>query len=285
MPSPLELLLDPVSLTLFALYGALILWEAVAPARPLPAVPGWKVRGLVSFAAYFFVSSYLPLLWGEYLAPVQLFDLTALDRWEGAAVGLLAYQVAAYAWHRTMHANTPLWRAFHQMHHSAERLDTFSAFWFSPLDMIGWTAVFSLSLTLVGLTPEAATLTIYIATFLSILGHTNVRTPQWLGYFIARPEMHSHHHERGAHARNYADLPVFDMLFGTYHNPREHAPQQGFYDGASRRILDMLRFRDVAVPTVAAAATVDARASSISQSRNAMAAGDSVRTLRRGHAR
>ena len=43
------------------------------------------------------------------------------------------------------------------MHHSAERLDTWGAFWFSPLDMVGWTAVFSLSLTLVGLTPEAVT--------------------------------------------------------------------------------------------------------------------------------
>jgi sterol desaturase/sphingolipid hydroxylase (fatty acid hydroxylase superfamily) len=185
-------------------------------------------------------------------------------------------------------ARTPLWRGFHQMHHSAERLDTFSAFWFSPLDMIGWTAVFSLSLALAGLAPDAATLTVYIATFLSILGHTNVRTPHWLGWFIARPEMHSHHHERGVHARNYADLPVFDMLFGTYHNPREHAARQGFYDGASRRLLDMLRFRDVSTPVPAAtvaAATVDARASSISQSRNAMAAGDSVRTLRRGHAR
>jgi hypothetical protein len=37
MPTPIELLLDSVSLTLFALYGALMLWEAVAPARSLPA--------------------------------------------------------------------------------------------------------------------------------------------------------------------------------------------------------------------------------------------------------
>jgi sterol desaturase/sphingolipid hydroxylase (fatty acid hydroxylase superfamily) len=282
MPTPLELLLDPASLTVFALYGALIVWEALAPARPLPVVPGWRLRGVAAFIVYFFLSSYLPMLWGEYLAPLQLTDLTALGLWGGAAVGLLVYEAFVYAWHRSMHAATPLWRSFHQMHHSAERLDTSSAFWFSPLDMIGWTAVFSLSLTLVGLTPEAATMTMYIATFLSILGHTNVRTPQWLGYFIARPEMHSHHHERGIHARNYADLPFFDMLFGTFHNPREHAAQQGFYDGASRRVLDMLRFRDVATP---AAAAVDVRASSISQSRNAIAAGASVRTLRRGHAR
>ena len=29
MPTPIELLLDPVSLTVFAIYGALIIWEEV----------------------------------------------------------------------------------------------------------------------------------------------------------------------------------------------------------------------------------------------------------------
>ena len=36
------------------------------------------------------------------------------------------------------------------------------------------------------------------------------------------------------------------MLFGTFRNPRDFAPAAGFYDGASARVLDMLRFRDVA---------------------------------------
>jgi len=33
MPSPIDLLLDPISLTVFALYASLIAWEALAPAR------------------------------------------------------------------------------------------------------------------------------------------------------------------------------------------------------------------------------------------------------------
>ena len=48
----------------------------------------------------------------------------------------------------------------HQWHHSAERLDTWGAFWFSPLDMVGWTALFSLALTLVGLSPAAVFATV-----------------------------------------------------------------------------------------------------------------------------
>jgi len=172
-----------------------------------------------------------------------------LGTWAGALVGLLVYEAGAWAWHRSMHASTFLWRALHQMHHSAERLDTYGAFWFSPLDMVGWTALSSLSLTLVvGLTPEATTLTVLTVTLLAIFQHTNLRTPRWLGYVIQRPESHSRHHARGVHAGNYSDLPVFDLVFGTFDNPRAFATQTGFYDGASARIADMLLWRDVSSP-------------------------------------
>jgi sterol desaturase/sphingolipid hydroxylase (fatty acid hydroxylase superfamily) len=246
MPTPIELLLDPVALTVFA---ALMLWEALAPARALPAVPGWKARGLAAFAVYFFLSSYLPLLWSEQLARFQVADLSALGTWGGAVAGLLVMEAGIYAWHRSLHASPLLWRSFHQMHHSAERLDSYSAFWFSPLDMVGWTVLGSLCLTLlVGITPEAATLVLLATTFFSIFQHSNVRTPRWLGYLVQRPESHSRHHARGVHAGNYADLPLFDMLFGTFHNPRDFAPQTGFYHGASARVGDMLRWRDVSHP-------------------------------------
>jgi sterol desaturase/sphingolipid hydroxylase (fatty acid hydroxylase superfamily) len=245
-PTPLELLLDPISLTVFALFGALVTWEALAPARPLPAIKGWRLRGLLAFAAYFFLSSYLPLIWTGFLARFQLFDLTALGTWFGAAVGLLAYELGVYVWHRSMHASDWLWRSFHQMHHSAERLDTFSAFWFSPLDMIGWTALFSICLTLiVGLTPEATTVVVLATTFLSTFQHANLRTPRWLGYLVQRPESHSRHHERGVHAGNYSDLPLFDLMFGTFHNPHTFAAQTGFEDGASSRLADLLLARDI----------------------------------------
>ena len=253
MPTPIELLLDPIALTVFALYGSLMLWEAWAPARPLPAVAGWKPRGLAAFGVYFFLSSYLPLLWSEHLLRLQLFDLTALGTWVGALAGLLVIEAGIYAWHRSMHGSTLLWRTFHQMHHSAERLDTYSAFWFSPLDMIGWTVLSSLCLTLlVGITPEATTVVLLATTFFSVFQHSNIRTPRWLGYIVQRPESHSRHHARGVHAGNYSDLPLFDMLFGTFHNPRDVAVETGFYDGASSRIADMLRFDDVSVPRATA---------------------------------
>jgi len=259
MPSPIDLLLDPISLSVFTLYAALIAWETLFPARPLPRVKGWKVLGLGAFAVYFFLSSYLPLLWSEHLARFQLFDLTSLGTGAGAAVGLLVYEAGVYVWHRRMHGSNLLWRVFHQMHHSAERLDTYGAFWFSPADMIGWTVLSSLCLTLiVGLTPEAATVVLLATTLLAIFQHSNIRTPRWLGYMVQRPESHSRHHARGVHYGNFSDLPIFDILFGTFHNPREFEAEAGFYHGASRRISEMLRFREVSVPPAESGAAIGA---------------------------
>lgn len=246
MPSVIDLLLHPVLLLFFALYGALMLWEFLAPARPLPNVKGWHWRGLAAFAVYFLLSSYLPLLWTEYLLSFQLFDLRGLGTWTGGLVGLVVYQFCGYLWHRWIHGSAMMWRAFHQMHHSAERLDTFSAFWFSPADMIGWTAVSSIALTvIVGLSAEATTAAILAATLMAMLTHTNVRTPRWLGYIVERPESHSWHHGRGRHRDNYSELPVIDMLFGSFRNPRDFAPETGFHDRASSRVVDMLLLRDV----------------------------------------
>jgi len=50
MPTPLDLLLDPATQVLFALYTGLLLWELVAPARPLRKVRGWTFRALAACA-------------------------------------------------------------------------------------------------------------------------------------------------------------------------------------------------------------------------------------------
>jgi sterol desaturase/sphingolipid hydroxylase (fatty acid hydroxylase superfamily) len=97
----------------------------------------------------------------------------------------------------------------------------------------------------VGLSPQAVTLFLFATIFLGIFQHCNVRTPRWLGYLIQRPESHTIHHGRGLHYYNFSDLPVFDLLFGTFRNPREYEMETGYYQGASARIPEMLAFRDV----------------------------------------
>ena len=57
------------------------------------------------------------------------------------------------------------------------------------------------------------------------------------------------HHGRGVHAYNYADLPLWDMVFGTFRNPRDVTGMEaGFYLGASTRIPEMLIGQDVSEP-------------------------------------
>ena len=116
--------------------------------------------------------------------------------------------------------------------------------YFHPFDTLGFTFVGSLMLVLgLGIGAEAAIIINVVATFMGLFQHANIRTPHWVGYIIQRPESHSAHHERGVHARNYGDLPVFDMIFGTFHNPREFVGEVGFFDGASRKIAPMLAGR------------------------------------------
>ena len=249
MPTPLEILLDPISLIVIALYVGLMIWEALFPARPLPRVKFWKVKGLIFFGIYFYLSSYLPMLWNTYLSEYQVFDLTSLGTVWGAFAGVMLYQLGVYVWHRSMHKNNLLWRVFHQMHHSAERVDTYGAFLFSPMDMIGYTVLGSLMLVLVaGFSPQASTIILLVNTFFAMFQHANIRTPHWLGYIVQRPEAHAVHHAKGIHGYNYSDIAIYDIMFGTWNNPKRFEQENGFYHGASGRIMDMLLFRDVAKP-------------------------------------
>lgn len=238
--------MDPVSLIAIAMYALLIAWEALFPAQVLPKVKHWKIKGLLSFVVYFYLSSYLPLLTDPILAQYQWFDLTFLGDLGGGLVAILLYEFGIFVWHWAMHRYDVLWRVFHQMHHSAERVDTYGAFFFSLTDMIGFTFLGSICLALIiGVTPKAVTIMLLATMFLGIFQHTNIRTPQWLGYLIQRPESHSLHHAKGIHKYNYSDLPVFDMVFGTFKNPKGYEHETGFYQGASSRIVEMLTFQDI----------------------------------------
>lgn len=249
MPTPLQILLDPVSLYILTMYLLLMLWEAFFPARKLPAIPYWRVKGIIAFVFFFYLSSYLPLAYNRWLPAAQLIDLRDMNVVAATCLGVLLYELGLYLWHRMMHRNNVLWRIFHQMHHSAERLDTYGAFYFSPFDMIGFTLLGSVCFSFIlGLPAEAITLVLLITNFFSIFQHANIKTPVWLGYIIQRPESHAVHHGQNVHGFNYSDLPLFDILFGTFRNPREYVKATGFYEGASSRIGDMLSFRDVSIP-------------------------------------
>jgi len=243
----------PLNLAALGAFVALALLEQLRPARALPAVPGWRRKGTLFLLLGIAISSTTPLLWDQWLSEHRLIDARGLGDVGGALVGFLVYELCVYGWHRAMHRSPLLWRTFHQLHHSAERIDVFGAFYFHPLDVAGFAFLTSLSLVgILGLTANAAIAAALALTFCNFFQHANLRTPRWLGYVIQRPESHAVHHSRGLHAYNYSDLPLWDLLFGTWRNPARCDAPAGFHDGASHRLLDMLLGRDVSTPRPAA---------------------------------
>jgi len=232
---------------------ALVGLERLRPAARLPRVRAWWPR--------------VALLNGVQLGAVLLAGAT-WDRWlrGGAALelgaalpawgqGLVAYVVASfvyYGWHRARHAWRPLWLLCHQLHHSPRRLEVAMAFYKHPVEVLANALLSSaIAYPLLGCDASGAAIYTLLAGGAELFYHLNVRTPYWVGFLIQRPEAHRLHHERGVHARNYADLPVIDMLFGTFENPRRVETDCGFEAWREDRLEDMLAGRDVHAPDAA----------------------------------
>ena len=118
---------NPLTLTALGLFALMAIAEALWPARPLPAVAGWRVKGGLFVLLGITITSTTPLLWDAWLDQHRLIEACGLGDVGGALVGFAVYELVLYGWHRAMHNATPLWRGLHQMHHSAERVDVFGA--------------------------------------------------------------------------------------------------------------------------------------------------------------
>lgn len=238
--------MTPYYTIVLAVFAVFALVDHFAKRTSFPDVRFWRVMGAVSFVLYFAITTLAPFLWDAWFGAHQLFDGSRLPFWAQVLGGFLVLEFGIYAWHRTMHSFDPLWRVTHQMHHSAERVDIWGAFYFHPVDMLGWALVTSICLVgIFGMTPEATFIVAILTTIPGMFQHLNIRTPHWLGYIVQRPESHLIHHERGVHAYNYGDIPLFDMIFGTFRNPREWDGRNGFHDGSTTQVREMLSFRKI----------------------------------------
>jgi|SRR5438067_1076100 len=222
---------------------AMLVVERVFPARRLPRVRGWLLKGFVGFAIAGALSAAIP---AAIATAVAGHALAGLPAWAQVIVALLATELLSYVVHRAMHTIPMLWRWTHQLHHSAERIDIAGSAIFHPFELALRFALAGVLIAALGIDPDAAALTGYLGFFVGTFQHLNVRTPQWLGWIIQRPEAHSIHHARGVHAYNYGNLMLWDILFGTFRNPVAFTADAGFWDGASSQLGRMLAGRDVA---------------------------------------
>ena len=241
---------DIIGLSIPVTYFILLITERLWPARTFPPRKGWQWIGLLFLILIATISTVVPLLIpSAWLEAHRWLDGTRLGVVGGTIVGFVLMEGVVYAWHRTEHNVGFLWRGFHQIHHSPLRVDIPGAVLFHPLEMIVQ-VVLQLFVTVIvlGLEPLAAAIIGYLLAFFGFFQHWNVRTPQWLGYLIQRPESHCVHHRMGVHYYNYADFPPWDMLFGTFRNPSKFMGQCGFEAGADRKLGAMLVFADVNAP-------------------------------------
>ena len=216
-------------------------------------VPGWQLPKVRTWPVRVFVVNLVQLA-------IVLLAGVSLERWlhgrsllhiggNDAAGAALAYFVATfvfYWWHRVRHTNDFLWRVFHQIHHSPQRIEVITSFYKHPVEMVVNSIIGSLLVyTILGLSPRAGAIYTLFTALGEFFYHTNVRTPRWIGYFFQRPEMHRIHHQYARHKNNYGDIPWWDMLFGTYENPPSFDDHCGFDPELEAQLIPMLRFSDV----------------------------------------
>jgi len=225
---------------------AMMAVEHMRPGVEQPRVRGFWWRAVAASAVQAGSVQALAPLWDGYLVGHRAWSAAGLGAVGGAILGYLALTLVYYFWHRARHEVPWLWRWLHQLHHSPQRIEVITSFYKHPLEILANGLLSSAVLYgLVGLSVEAAAGAVLLSGLAELFYHWNVRTPEWLGYLIQRPESHRLHHERGRHGRNYSDVPLWDMLFGTFENARGEPAACGFDDGVEARIGEMLLGRDV----------------------------------------
>jgi sterol desaturase/sphingolipid hydroxylase (fatty acid hydroxylase superfamily) len=151
-------------------------------------------------------------------------------------VPLVLHDFWFYWSHRIEHRVPVLW-AFHKLHHSDEVMNT-STWARDHFLQSAWRAyfsVFTLGMIVDLDLTEAGKAALYSNMFLaglSLFYHSAIRVRlPWFDRILVTPQVHRIHHsiDPQHYNKNFADaLPIFDILFGTYHHPdKEEFPATG----------------------------------------------------------
>ena len=226
-----------------------MLLERLFPDQPLAYVPGWWKRVIAINLCQLVVVVIGTYTWEAWLPDAHLFHLR--DFVSPLMGGIIAYLIHTwifYWFHRARHNVYFLWLWFHQLHHSAQRIEAITSFYKAPQEIIVDSIIMTILLyPLLGLSKESSVWLAGFAAFGEYVYHMNIKTPQWIGYFFQRPEAHRIHHLRNKrdHSKNYADLPIWDILGGTFENPKAMDRPTGFSPEEESKVFRMLCGRDV----------------------------------------
>jgi sterol desaturase/sphingolipid hydroxylase (fatty acid hydroxylase superfamily) len=151
-----------------------------------------------------------------------------LPLWLQAVAILILGDFVGYWMHRAFHG-ARLWR-FHAVHHSSVDLDWLSAVRLHPVNDALMRIAGTLPVLVLGFAPVAVAGVVPVLTLMAILVHANLDW-DWgpLRGVVASPRFHRWHHtdEESARDKNFSGLlPLWDILFGTYHMPKDTTPER-----------------------------------------------------------
>src|SRR5262245_57372783 len=233
-----------VTLIVLALAILMIVVERLRPGRTFPTVRAWWIRAIALNLVQIGVVFLAGWTWDGWMVRHRPWSADRLGLAGGAIVGYVVITFIYYWWHRARHASNFLWRWFHQLHHSPQRIEIITSFYKHPVELVANGLLSSaIAYWLVGLDAKTATLAVTLTGVAELFYHWNVATPYWVGFLIQRPESHLIHHQEGLHAFNYGDLPLWDIMFGTFRNPRRFEARCGFGDDAELRLGELLAGR------------------------------------------
>jgi sterol desaturase/sphingolipid hydroxylase (fatty acid hydroxylase superfamily) len=227
--------------------GCLIVLEHRYPAHPLEPERRWYIRAAIINAVQLLVFVGVDAAWARWAGAASLFALESkVSPVVGALLAYFIFTFVIYWWHRLRHGSDLIWRVFHQFHHSPKRIQTLTAYYIHPLDMVVALCISnSILFPLLGLGIEAAGWYTLITGFAGFFIHANIRVPRQVGYVFQTPEMHRLHHKSGHHAHNYSDIVCWDLLFGTYLNPEQPIMHCGFNEEMETDVIPMLLGKDL----------------------------------------
>jgi sterol desaturase/sphingolipid hydroxylase (fatty acid hydroxylase superfamily) len=237
-------------IAIIALAGfTLFILERIKPNKPFVYSKNWYVRSILFNIITLLIFIIGSVSWEPWFQNVNaLIPEINLNKPTQGFIVYITFQFVFYWWHRAKHRYKTLWKVFHQIHHSPQRIEVLASNYVHPFDTLSSLLIGSaITYWLFGFNLDVAA---WFSLYLGVMGyfiHSNIKVPRWVGYVIQTPQMHRMHHEYAKHSSNYCDIVLFDMLFGTHLNPTEQevCNKCGFDSNKELKIKEMLLCKDV----------------------------------------
>jgi len=213
----------------FGVFGAMAVWEVVAPRRALTVSKA--VRWGNNLGLVFFNSFLLRVLFP--MAAVGVAAFAAQTNWGllnvydipfffAVLISIVAMDFIIYLQHVLVHAVPALWR-LHRVHHADLDYDVTTGARFHPIEIILSMLIKFSTIVVLGAPVIAVVIFEVVLNAMAMFNHGNVRLPLKLDKQIRKllvtPDMHRVHHsveDDEANSNFGFNLSIWDRLFGTY---------------------------------------------------------------------